>query len=76
IEHRELNMWSDLEQEAFIQERLEMHVACESMEDADLPDCTSEERWERFPSGQPVQYAVLKNEFAKRATKVLHVLSQ
>jgi hypothetical protein len=71
IELRELTMWSDAEQKEFIEDRLAMHVACESMEDENLPDCTSEERWERFPSGQPVQYAVLKNEFAKRATKIL-----
>jgi hypothetical protein len=71
IEWRELPMWSDGEQYGFIQDRLHLHVACEDLEDEDLPQCTPEERWERFPSGLPVQYAVLKNEFAKRATKIL-----
>lgn len=72
IELRPLNMWSHEEQEAFIMDRLQKHIACEELEDKDMPVCSAEERWERFPDGRVVQFAYFKNAGGKRANKVLH----
>jgi len=41
------------------------------MEDDELPLCTPEDRWERFPEGVTKKYAVMKNKDAKRAARVL-----
>jgi len=71
-----LNLWSPEHQEEFIRERLAMHVAAETLADEDLPACSPEERWERFPSGLPTQYALLKDRQAKRATRVFDTLDE
>jgi len=41
--------WSFEEQDKFIRERLTLHKANEDAEDAELPHCTMEERWENPP---------------------------
>jgi len=40
---------------AYMEERVAIHEAAESMADDELPKCTAEERWER-----PAKYAVMK----------------
>ena len=49
---------------------MELHVESEELKDAELPSCTREERWERFPKGESVQYAVMKSDKSKRAARV------
>ena len=71
IELRPLNLWTEKEQHRYIMRKLEGHVKCETIPDAELPICTPEERWERFPSGQTSQFALFKTANAKRATKIL-----
>jgi hypothetical protein len=71
-----LKMWKRNEQERFIWNRLQAHVACEKLADDELPECTPEERWERFPGGETVQYAVMKNDKARRALRVTPTLDE
>lgn len=62
-----IKLWEPDERDRYIRERIEAHTA------ESLPECTSEERWER-----PTKYAI--HEFArggypkKRATRVFDVL--
>lgn len=72
IEWNPLPLWSEEEQYNYITERLSMHVACEDTEDTELPICTADERWERFPDQATVKFAVFKTKKAGRATRVLH----
>lgn len=65
-----LKLWTPEEQRDYIEGRLHMHVAVEEVPDDELPACTREERWERFPDGTNVQYALMKDSKAKRAMKV------
>lgn len=67
-----LNLWPWEETEIFLNERLALHKACESVPDEELPECTRSERWERHEGGVPIKYAVLKNKLAKRATRVFN----
>jgi hypothetical protein len=71
-----LTLWSPERQEEFVRERLSMHKNAEELSDEDLPACSPEERWERFPSGLPTQYALLKDSQAKRATRVFDTLNE
>jgi hypothetical protein len=64
-----LRLWSKEEQTNYIRERLDLHVAQEETPDEELPTCSREERWERFPDGASVQYALMKNPTSKRAMK-------
>ena len=76
VQQYRLNLWSPERQEAFIRERLDLHVAAENLSDNELPACSPEERWERFPSGLPVQYALFKNREAKRALRVADTMNE
>jgi len=60
-----INMWDSMEQERFITGRLLMHCETEDMKDKDLPKCTMEEMWQN-----PEEYAIFKDQKAKRAMKV------
>ena len=60
-----INLWSDEEQDDYVEGRVRLHTAAEiEAEFDDLPDCTDEERWSR-----PAQYAVMKGS-NKRALRV------
>lgn len=48
-------MWSDEETEQYMHERIAMHKEAEKLPDAELPVCTSEERWQKTTT-----YAVMK----------------
>jgi hypothetical protein len=72
LQYYSLDLWDMDEAEAYIMERLEMNKVVEDMPDDDLPACTREERWERFPNGDQVQYAVMKHKKAKRAMRVFN----
>lgn len=48
-------VWSDVQVEAWLVERVKIHQAAARLPDKDLPMCTAEERWER-----PTTYAVMK----------------
>jgi len=48
-----VDMWGSAK--SFIEARVSMHKACESLPDDELPPCTPDERWER-----PTKYAVMK----------------
>jgi len=65
-----LPVWPVEQTEEFIVEKLKTHMQCEEMEDDDLPACTPEERWERFPEGVTEKFAVMKAPDAKRALRV------
>jgi len=69
-----LKMWTQQQQEAYLRDRMEIHIAEEETPDNDLPPCSRKDRWERFPDGSRVQYALLKTKTAKRATRVLATL--
>lgn len=71
IEEYKLELWPWEKTEAYLNERLDLHMACEEVPDDDLPQCTREERWERFQGGHTVEYAIMKTRDAKRATKVV-----
>ena len=67
----ELEMWPLARTEEFLMDRLQLHIDAEDTPDNELPVCTREERWERHQGGSTVQYAIMKNPKAKRATRVL-----
>jgi hypothetical protein len=69
VEQYRLNLWSPERQAEFVSDKLAMHKACEDLMDEELPACTPEERWERFPGGGTVQYALLKTKQSKRAMR-------
>jgi len=65
-----LPMWTLEDTENFLRERVQLMVDNEQVEDDDLPECTREERWERFSDGARVKYAVLKSKDSGRAYRV------
>jgi len=65
-----LTRWDRDTQLDFLFTNLAKHVACEETQDDQLPPCTREERWERFPDGAEIHYAVMKTQTAKRAARV------
>lgn len=67
----ELPLWPLDKTGAFIVERLQMHIDCENLKDNELPPCTREERWERFPGGNQIEYAIMKSKASKRAAKLV-----
>jgi len=69
-------MWTQQQQEDYLIDRMELHIKEEDTPDDDLPACSREDRWERFPNGTTVQYALLKTKKAKRATRVLNTLEE
>jgi len=66
-----LPVWPDEKTKEFVIRRLTMHMDCEELPDDELPECTPEERWERFPEGVTKKYAVMKTPKAARAMRVL-----
>ena len=70
VEH-ELSHWTREEQERFLLERLELHKACEDVEDHELPLCSRSERWERFQGGHEIEFVIMKKSTAKRAARVI-----
>lgn len=66
-----LPIWSTEQTEEFVTRKLTMHLDCEDLLDDDLPACTPEEMWQRFPEGVSEKYAVMKSPTAKRAARVL-----
>lgn len=75
IEYK-LKLWPWEQSEALLLSSLDAHTACEELADNDLPECSPEDRWERFPGGETHQYAVMKNNKAKRATRVFPTMSK
>ena len=71
IEEYELPKWPYEVTKQFIEGRLMLHIAAEDLPDDKLPACTREERWERFPEGHQVAYAIMKNSKSNRAMKVV-----
>lgn len=63
----ELEKWEPQVAEEFLRERLYIHKQCEELPDDELPECTREERWERFSDGRTVQYALMKDKSARAA---------
>jgi hypothetical protein len=59
-----IKLWSDAEARAYVEERIEWFEAHKSTPDADLPECTAEERWQ-----SETVYAVMK-EGRKSAVKL------
>ncbi len=59
-----ITLWSNAEQDTYINSRVALHKAAESCLDEDLPPCTAEERWQ-----SPDVYAVMK-EGRKSAVKL------
>lgn len=76
VQQYQLNLWSPERAEAFINERLALHIEAEDLADEDLPACTPEERWERFVGGGTVKYALLKDRSAERAMRVLNTVDE
>lgn len=68
----QLKLWPWEETESLLENRIELHKACEHLKDDDLPPCTAEETWARFDTDTYVKYAFLKNDKAKRATRVFN----
>lgn len=58
------NLWPDAEVEAFLTERIKLHLAADKETDQNLPFCTEQEQWRK-----PHEFAVIKKGNA-RATKV------
>lgn len=66
-----LTLWSEEEQDAYVEERVRLHnMAQLGAEFDDLPECSDAERWAR-----PAQYAVLKGD-NKRALRVFDILKE
>jgi len=61
----EVPLWTDAKTEKFLLERLALHEAACSVEDDSLPDCASDETWER-----PGKIAVYPKGGAVRAMKL------
>jgi hypothetical protein len=66
-----LNKWPMTDTKKFMWDKLKVLVANEDVEDGALPQCTREERWERFSGGHQVEYAIMKSAKAKRAARVI-----
>lgn len=71
-----LSLWDNKTTAEFVESRVELFKSCENLADNDLPECTPEERWERFPNGGGVQYAIFKNNGSKRAARVLNSIQE
>lgn len=71
-----LELWPWEATEMFLEDRLSLHIVCEDDTDNDLPECSPDDRWERFPKGEVHQYAVMKNKFAKRAVRVFGTMEE
>jgi hypothetical protein len=76
VEHFELPLWAWEDSAELLRQRLGILMFCDDVSDADLPECTPEERWERFPKGETAQYAIMKNDKAKRATRVFPTMEE
>lgn len=67
----QLDLWDYDLTEQYVDERLDMHIACEEMPDEELPICSRKERWERHQGGETIHYGIMKNRKVKRATRVV-----
>lgn len=76
VENYELELWPFDYTDAYLNERLALHKACENLSNEALPECSREERWERHEGGVPIRYAVLKTRKAARATRVFDTLDE
>ena len=61
----DIDLWNDTKAYNYIDERMRLHVSCESIADNDLPACTKDEMWER-----DAEFALMKDDNAKRAIKL------
>jgi hypothetical protein len=61
---REVPLWSEQQQEDYIEYRIDRHQVAEKLDDDELPDCTDEERW-----AKPDLWAV-KKKGGKRALRL------
>jgi hypothetical protein len=64
-----LKMWKPGDTMAYMHERLKLMVEMNGRADDDIPECSREDRWERHPNGDTVQYALMKNKKAARALR-------
>jgi hypothetical protein len=58
----EVPLWPAERQEAYVRERVSLHLRAQKASEEDLPLCTDEERWQR-----PTKYGVRKDRQAKQA---------
>jgi hypothetical protein len=65
-----LEVWSDQQCQAFIEERVSLHISNETKADNELHSCTAEECWE-----QPTRYAVMKDG-RKSAVRVVDSMEE
>jgi hypothetical protein len=65
----ELKMWDKQTTFEYICERLELMDKNNQLKDDEIPECSREDRWERHPNGDTVQYALMKNDKAARALR-------
>lgn len=65
-----LSLWDEKDSFNFVSYLVEKHKSCETIPDNDLPECSPEDRWERFSDGTNVQYALFRDSQSKRATKI------
>jgi len=65
-----IDLWSDAKAQTYIEDRVLLHQAAESLSDDDIPICTPEERWER-----PTKFAVVKGQ-NKGAWRVVDTLEE
>ena len=67
VELFEIPMWEDFQVEHFLETRIALHEAAKEKEDAQLPECTKEDRWRK-------DTWAITTEGASRATKVFDSL--
>lgn len=58
-----LDLWHDDMQQNYLEQRIKMHIAAESIDDYDLPHCSQKDMWEKETS-----YAVYKCDAAGKIT--------
>lgn len=71
-----LSLWPEKRVREFVESRLALHIPNETVPDESLPECSREDRWERFPNGDTIKYALLKTRESKRATRVFGSLDE
>jgi len=67
----DLSVWGYTETYQLMYNRLQSLVNTEDLKDDALPVCNRDERWERHAEGTQINYGIMKNPKAKRATKVV-----
>lgn len=71
-----LKQWSLDETYRFMSERLELMDDANQKEDDEIEPCSRDDRWERHPNGDTVQYALMKNDKAARALRCKPSMSE